>query len=162
MHCAYRSRFPHNLCNLFLSCCVHKCDFCHNLCIVILPCYAHRSGFYHNPFILIFAFRVYTWFVVVASTIHRIQAGWMIHYLQSMIPRKQHDTTEATSTLRLRQKVKRDKINALYRHLKVLGNPDLIDLDRFKLTKNTKTSNTDLLFLDGNNQWQPLYQQKSW
>ena len=27
------------------------------------------------------------------------------------------DTTEATSTLRLRQKVKRDKINALYRHL---------------------------------------------
>ena len=67
-----------------------------------------------------------------------------------------HDTTEATSTLRLRQKVKRDKINALYAHLKVLGNPDLIDLDRFKLTKNTKTSNTDLLFLDGINQWQPL------
>ena len=27
------------------------------------------------------------------------------------------DTTEATSTLRLRQKGKRDKINALYRHL---------------------------------------------
>ena len=37
------------------------------------------------------------------------------------------DTTEATSTLRLRQKVKRDKINALYRHLNVRGNPDLID-----------------------------------
>ena len=29
------------------------------------------------------------------------------------------DATEATSTLRLRQKVKRDKINALYRHLNV-------------------------------------------
>ena len=27
------------------------------------------------------------------------------------------DTTEATSTLRLRQKVKPDKVNALYRHL---------------------------------------------
>ena len=39
------------------------------------------------------------------------------------------DTTEATSTLRLRQKVKKDKINALYRHLNATGNPDLIDLD---------------------------------
>ena len=29
------------------------------------------------------------------------------------------DSTEATSTLRLRQKVKEDKINALYRHLNV-------------------------------------------
>ena len=37
------------------------------------------------------------------------------------------DTTEATSTLRLRQKVKRDKITALYRHLNVTGNIDLID-----------------------------------
>ena len=27
----------------------------------------------------------------------------------------EHDTTERTSTLRLRQKVKQDKINALYR-----------------------------------------------
>ena len=42
---------------------------------------------------------------------------------------------EATSTLRLRQKVKRDKLSALYRHLNVTGNPDLIDLDRFRLTK---------------------------
>ena len=39
------------------------------------------------------------------------------------------DTTEATSTLRLRQKVKKDKINAMYRHLNATGNPDLIDLD---------------------------------
>ena len=48
------------------------------------------------------------------------------------------DTTELTSTLRLRQKVKRDKINAFYRHLDVPGNPDLIDLDRFRLTKDPK------------------------
>ena len=66
------------------------------------------------------------------------------------------DTTEATSTLRLRQKVKRDKIDALHRHLNVTGNLDLIDLDRFRLTKNLKTGNTDLLFLDGNKYWQSL------
>ena len=35
-------------------------------------------------------------------------------------------TTEATSTLRLNQKVKRDKLAALYRHLNVTGNLDLI------------------------------------
>ena len=39
------------------------------------------------------------------------------------------DATEVTSTIRLRQKVKRDKITALYRHLNVTGNLDLIDLD---------------------------------
>ena len=66
------------------------------------------------------------------------------------------DTTEATSILRLRQKVKRDKINTLYRHLNVTGNLDLIDLDRFRLTKNLKIGNTDLLFLDGNKHWQSL------
>ena len=44
------------------------------------------------------------------------------------------DTTEPTSTLRLRQKIKRDKITALYKHLNVTGNPDLIDLDKFRLT----------------------------
>ena len=51
------------------------------------------------------------------------------------------DATEPTSTLRLtrlRQKVKRDKINALYSHLDVTGNPDLIDLDRFRVTKDPK------------------------
>ena len=41
------------------------------------------------------------------------------------------DTTEATSALRLRQKVKRNKITALYRHLNVTGNLDLVDLDWF-------------------------------
>ena len=39
------------------------------------------------------------------------------------------DTTEATSTLRLRQKVKRDKITVLYRHLNVTDDPDLADID---------------------------------
>ena len=48
------------------------------------------------------------------------------------------DTTEVTSTLRLRQKVKRDKLIALYRHLDVTGNPDLIDLDRFRLMTDPK------------------------
>ena len=57
----------------------------------------------------------------------------------------EHDTTEATSNLRLRQKVKQDKITAFYRHLNVTGNLDLIDLDRVRLTTNPKTGNTDLL-----------------
>ena len=48
------------------------------------------------------------------------------------------DTTEATSTLRLTQKVKRDKLAVLYRHLNVTGNLDLINLDRFKLTTDPK------------------------
>ena len=65
------------------------------------------------------------------------------------------DATEATSTLRLRQKVKRDKIIALHRCLNVAGNPDLMDMDRF-LIKKSKTGSTDLLFLDGNNNWQSL------
>ena len=48
------------------------------------------------------------------------------------------DATEAASTLRLRQKVERDKLTALYRHLNERGNPDLIDLNRFRLTKDSK------------------------
>ena len=38
-------------------------------------------------------------------------------------------TTEATSTLRLRQKLKRDKIVSLYRYLDVTGDTGLADLD---------------------------------
>ena len=63
------------------------------------------------------------------------------------------DTTEATSTLRLRQKIKRDKLIALYRYLDVTGDPGLADLDRFMVRKNSKTGNIELLFLDRNNQW---------
>ena len=36
------------------------------------------------------------------------------------------------------------------------GDPGLADIDWFIIKKNTKTGNTDLLFLDGNKQWQPL------
>ena len=45
------------------------------------------------------------------------------------------DTTEATSTLRLNQKVKGDHLAALYRHLNITRNLDLIDLDQFKLMR---------------------------
>ena len=48
------------------------------------------------------------------------------------------DTTEATSTLRVRQKVKRNKITTLYKHLNVMGDIDLIDLDQFRFTMNAK------------------------
>ena len=47
-------------------------------------------------------------------------------------------STEATSTLRLRQKLKRDKIVSLYRYLDVTGDPGLADLDRFTIKKNSK------------------------
>ena len=68
------------------------------------------------------------------------------------------DTTEATSTLILRQKVKRDKINALYRHLNVRANPDLIDLYRFKLTKDRIIGVTIFEFYNGG-RWVPLTKQ---
>ena len=45
------------------------------------------------------------------------------------------DTIEATSTLQLRQKVKRDKITALYRRLNVTGDPGLQDIDQFMIKK---------------------------
>ena len=68
------------------------------------------------------------------------------------------DTTEATSTLRLRQKVKRDKINALHRHLSVKDNPDLTDLDKFRLTKDPKKAVTIFEFYNGD-RWVPLAKQ---
>ena len=72
---------------------------------------------------------------------------------------REPDTTEPTSTLSLRQKVKRDKINALYRHLDVTGNPDLIDLDRFRLTKDPKKGVTIFEFYNDNDKWVPLTKQ---
>ena len=45
------------------------------------------------------------------------------------------DTTEATSTLRLRQKVKRDKSTTLYRQLNVTGDPGLADTGEFLAAK---------------------------
>ena len=59
-------------------------------------------------------------------------------------------TTEATSTLRLRQKLRRDKIVSLYRYIDVTGGRGLVELNRFMIIKNLKTGNIKLLFLDGN------------
>ena len=53
------------------------------------------------------------------------------------------DTTEATSTLQLRQKIKLDKLTLYRRHM--TGDPGLADIDRFMIQK--KSKNTDLLFL---------------
>ena len=50
--------------------------------------------------------------------------------------------TEATSTLQLNQKVKQDKLAALYKHLNVTANLDLINLHRFKLTTSPKKGAT--------------------
>ena len=66
------------------------------------------------------------------------------------------DSSVATSTLQLRQEVKRDKITALYRHLNVTGDPGLAGIDQYMIKKDSKIGNTDLLFLDGNNQWHSL------
>ena len=65
------------------------------------------------------------------------------------------DTTEATSTLQLRQKVKQDKLAALYRHLNVTGNLDLIDLGRSRLTTVHKKGTTIFEFYNGV-RWVPL------
>ena len=69
------------------------------------------------------------------------------------------DATESTSTLRLRQKVKRNKIKTLHRHLNVAGNPDLIDLDRFRHTKDPKKRGHNFEFYNGNDRWVPLSKQ---
>ena len=66
------------------------------------------------------------------------------------------DTTEGTSTLRLRQKLKRDKIVSLYRYLDVTGDPGLSDLVRLTIRKNLKAGNTESIFLGGNKHWQSL------
>ena len=68
------------------------------------------------------------------------------------------DATEATSTLRLRQKVKQDKLTALCRHLNVTGNLDLVDLDQFRLTTDHKKGVTVFEFFNGD-WWVPLTKQ---
>ena len=67
-------------------------------------------------------------------------------------------TTETKSTLRLNQKVRRDKLAALYRHLSVTGNLDLIDLDQFRLPRNPKNGVTMFEFYNGD-RWVPLTKQ---
>ena len=68
------------------------------------------------------------------------------------------DTTEATSTLQRRQKVKRDKLTVLYRHLNVTGNLDLINLNRFKHKTDHKKGTTIFEFYNSN-RWAPLTKQ---
>ena len=67
------------------------------------------------------------------------------------------NTTEATSTLRLNQEVKRNKLAALYRHLNVTGNLDLIEYKRFRL-ENTEKGATNLEFYNSD-RWFPLTKQ---
>ena len=69
------------------------------------------------------------------------------------------DTTEPTSTLRVRAQLKRDKLIALYSHLNVTGSLDFIDLDRFKLTKDSKKGVIIFEFYNGNDRWVPLTKQ---
>ena len=68
------------------------------------------------------------------------------------------DTTEATSTLWLNQRIKQDKLAALCRHLNVTGNLDLVDLDQFKLTRDPKKGDTIFEFYNGD-RWVPLVKQ---
>ena len=68
------------------------------------------------------------------------------------------DTTETTSTLQLRQKIKRDKITALYRHLNVTDTLDLNDLDQFRLMMDPKKGVTTFEFYNGD-RWVPLKKQ---
>ena len=64
---------------------------------------------------------------------------------------KVHRTTEkeTTLTLQLKQNLKRDKLAAVYRHLNVTGNLDLINLDRFKLAADPKKGATIFEFYNG-------------
>ena len=55
-------------------------------------------------------------------------------------------------------KVKQDKLAALYRHLNVTDNLDLINLDRFKLTTDVKKEATIFEFYNGD-RWVPLTKQ---
>ena len=68
------------------------------------------------------------------------------------------DNTEATSTLQLRQNVKQDKLTVLYRDVNVTGNPELIDLDRLRLTKDLKKGATIFEFYNGD-WWVPITKQ---
>ena len=64
------------------------------------------------------------------------------------------------STLRLKQKVLRNKLDSLYHHLGTKGSLDLVNLDRFKMKTNSKTGITDLLWYNGEN-WVSLTNQRT-
>ena len=65
-----------------------------------------------------------------------------------------------TSTLRLKQQVLRNKIDALYHHQGAKESLDFVNLDRFKMKANSKTSITDLLWYNGEN-WVSLTNQRT-
>ena len=56
------------------------------------------------------------------------------------------DATEVTSTLRLRQKLKRDEIVSLYTYLDVTGDSGLADLERFNFKKIQKQAILNCFF----------------
>ena len=56
---------------------------------------------------------------------------------------------ETTSALLLKQKLKRDKLAAFYRHLNATGNLDLINLDQFRLAVDPKKGATIFEFYNG-------------
>ena len=64
-----------------------------------------------------------------------------------------------TSTLRLKQQVLRNKLDALYHHLGTKGSLDFVDFDRFKMKTNSKTGITDLLWYNGEN-WVSITNQR--
>ena len=64
---------------------------------------------------------------------------------------KEETSIIPTSTLRLKQQVLRNKLDALYHHLGTKGSPDFVNLDRFKMKTNSKTGITDLLWYNNEN-----------
>ena len=65
---------------------------------------------------------------------------------------------ETTSTLRLKQKLKQDKLAALCRHLNVTSNVDLFNLDRFRVAADPKKGATVFEFYNGD-KWVTLTKQ---
>ena len=65
-----------------------------------------------------------------------------------------------TSTLRLKQQVLRNKLDALYHHLGTKGSLDFVNLDRFKMKTNSKTGITDLLWYNSEN-WVSVTNQRT-
>ena len=65
-----------------------------------------------------------------------------------------------TSTLKLKQQVLHNKLDALYHHLGTKGSLDFVNLDRFKMKTNSKTGITDLLWYNGQN-WVSLTNQQT-
>ena len=65
-----------------------------------------------------------------------------------------------TSTLRLKQQVLCNNLDSLYHHLGTKGSLDFVNLDRFKMNTNSKTSITDLLWYSGKD-WVSLINQRT-